>query len=433
MKTILNIYSMRLIAKSVLVILLIVTAIVKSYALPTKVTRDTSISAEIKMQLVDFKNAGTLHFPQSVFRFYIHHNFQPVWIEPGDDTKHTWEAVLMINCVLQFGLCHADYHPNEIDYARLRTILEHPEQVNNNEKARFELMITDALITFINHLHYGKLNPYFTLPKIDAGTDSSFNAGKTLATALRQPHFMNFIADVQPKISAYMELEAQMRELTQFQPDCDALPDPTIRKIAINLERLRWMAVDNETYLQVNIPSFKLIVYQTDKTYEFKAIVGSPVTPTTQLNSALTDFTTASRLKMSRSQNAPRELNPKGVIYFWFKNSYGISICGRPEADIFRPAERALSKGNISVEKGEQLASILLNADGNADEIKALKKAVNDYAISNFILTRPIPLKITYLTCWVQDGKVIQYNDIYDLDKKLEGALYNAATSLVSE
>jgi murein L,D-transpeptidase YcbB/YkuD len=433
MKTIFNIYSMRLIAKSVLVILLIITAVVKSYALPTKVIRDTSISAEIKMQLGDFKNAGTLHFPQSVFRFYIHHNFRPVWIEPGDDAKHTWEAVLMINCVLQFGLCHADYHPKEINYAQLRTILEHPERVSNNEKARCELMITDALITFINHLHYGKLNPYFTLGKIDAGADSSFNAGKTLATALKQPHFMNFIADVQPKINAYTELEAQMRELTQFQQDCDALPDPAIRKIAINLERLRWMAVNNETYLQVNIPSFKLIVQQADKSYQFKAIVGSPATPTPQLNSALTDFTTASRLKMSGRQNALRQLNPKGVIYFWFKNPYGISICGRPEADMFRPVERALSKGGIRVEKGEQLASLLLIVDGHADKIGSLRTSISDYAISNFILSKAVPLKITYMTCETQNGVIVKYNDIYNLDKKLESALYNTTESLVSE
>ncbi|MBS1520908.1 MAG: hypothetical protein JST50_07935 [Bacteroidetes bacterium] len=157
MKTILNTYPAQLVPKGGLIFLLMIVA-VNSYCLTTKTHRDTSISAEIKMQLGDFKNGGVFHFPHSVFRFYRYHNFQPVWVKPGDDPKHTLEGVLLINCVLQFGLCHADYHPKEIDYARLRTILEHPGQVNNNEKARCDLMITDALITFINHLHYGKLN-----------------------------------------------------------------------------------------------------------------------------------------------------------------------------------------------------------------------------------------------------------------------------------
>jgi murein L,D-transpeptidase YcbB/YkuD len=432
MKTILNTHSNQLIAKIGLIILLIMAVTVKSYALPANIHRDTSISEEIKVQLGDFKNAGIFNFPHSVSRFYKFHNFQPVWIKPGEDSKRTWEGVLLVNCVLQFGLCHADYHPKEIDYARLHTIFEHPEQVNNNEKARCELMITDALITFINHLHYGKLNPYFTTAKIDAGTDSGFNAGKTLSLALMKPHFMSSVTNVQPKIKAYTVLEEKMRELTQFQQDCDSLPDKQVRQMAINLDRMRWMAVvNNRTWLQVNIPSFKLTVHEAGKDYEFKAIVGNSSTPTPQLNSALTDFTTASRLKMSRSSNVPPGINPRGVIYFWFKNSYGISICGRPETNIFKPTNLALSKGNIKVEKGEKLASLLLTADGHADKVESLRKAINDYVISNFIMEKPIALKITYITCEVQNNVIVYYNDIYSLDKKLEGALYNTTEYLV--
>jgi murein L,D-transpeptidase YcbB/YkuD len=430
MKTILNVCPIRLVTKGGLIILLMIAG-ANSYGLPTKVQRDTSISAEIKIQLDDLSNEGLFHFPHSVSRFYRSYNFQPIWVTPGSDPRRTWEGVLLINCVLQFGLCHADYHPKEIDYARLRTILEHPEQVNNYEKARFDLMITDALITFINHLHYGKLNPYFTAAKVDAGTDTGFNAGKTLTLALIKPHFMSSITAVQPQIKAYTELEEQMRELTQFQQDCDELPDTAIQKIAINLDRLRWMAVNKESYLQVNIPSFKLTVHQPGRVYEFKAIVGSPETPTPQLNSTLTDFTTASRLKMPHNMSLQSGINPKGVIYFWFKNTYGISISGYPGNDIFKPTVRALSKGNIKVEKGERLAALLLSADGHADKIISLRRAISDYAISNFILTKPAALKITYITCEAQNGTVISYNDIYSLDKKLENALYNKTEYLM--
>ncbi|MBS1522440.1 MAG: L,D-transpeptidase family protein [Bacteroidetes bacterium] len=244
---------------------------------------------------------------------------------------------------------------------------------------------------------------------------------------------MSSITAVQPQIKAYTDLEDQMRELTQFQQDCDALPDTAIQKMAINLERLRWTAANKESYLQVNIPSFKLTVHQPDKVYEFKAIIGSPATPTPQLNSTLTDFTTASRLKMSHNNNVSPGINPRGVIYFWFKNTYGISICGRPDNDIFKPTVRALSKGNIKVEKGEQLAALLLKADGYAEKIDSLRRAISDYAITNFVLTKPIALKITYITCEVQNGMVVKYNDIYSLDKKLEQALYSTSEYMVAE
>jgi murein L,D-transpeptidase YcbB/YkuD len=37
---------------------------------------------------------------------------------------------------------------------------------------------------------------------------------------------------------------------------------------------------------------------------------------------------------------------------------------------------------------------------------------------------------VTYLTCEVQNGTIVIYNDIYGLDKRLEMALYNATDPL---
>ncbi len=432
-----NRLSLRLIkvqaAKIGLIFLLVVIWACNSFATATKATTDTTVSAEIRLQLGDFQKQGLLHFPKTVSRFYRRHNFQPIWINPGPQQKQTWEAVLMINCVLQFGLCHADYHPKEIDYARLHLILEQPGKVNNNEKARYELLITDALVSFMNHLHYGKLNSYFTAAKIDAGGDTSFAAGKVLGRALTQPHFMTNIVAVQPASKAYTDLEEQMRRLTQFQEDCYGMPDSAIRKMAINLERLRWIATTEQVYLQLNVPASKLIFHLPDTNFEFRAIAGPPQSPTPQLISAITNFTTASKLKISRRPGEPSGLlNPKGVIYFWFKNPYGISICGRPEPDIFDGNEGDESNGEIKIENGERLASLLLKKDGRGAEIEDLKIAIDDYAIKNFILNKPIPLKITYITCEAQRDAVITYPDIYNLDNKLERALYNADQSMVS-
>ncbi len=425
---------MIVVMKKSIIVFIILTGIMQyAGAIDRAARSDTSVSAEIRLQLGDFKNQGLLHFPKSVFRFYRQHTFQPAWVNGVQEQKRTWEAVLMLNCVLQFGLCHADYHPKEIDYARLHVILEHPEKVNNNDKARYDLLITDALISFINHLHYGKLNPYFTASKIDARVDTSFIAGKILSRALTQPHFMSAITAVQPGAKSYIELEEQMRNLTQFQEDCAGLPDSAVRKMAINLERLRWIATTQHTYLQLNIPAYKLTFHLPDTNFEFRAIVGAPLTPTPQLNSALTDFTTSSKLKISRGiSELSGAFNPKGVIYFWFKNKYGISICGRPERDLFDPSERNLSQGEIKIEDGERLAALLLKADGRSHEIADLKRAINDYAIKNYILNTPIPLKIIYITCEVWRNGIITHPDIYNLDNKLEMALYNADQSLVS-
>ncbi|WP_176852106.1 hypothetical protein [Mucilaginibacter sp. OK268] len=39
-------------------------------------------------------------------------------------------------------------------------------------------------------------------------------------------------------------------------------------------------------------------------------------------------------------------------------------------------------------------------------------------------MKKHIAIKITYLTCEVKEGKYSTYNDIYNLDKSLEMALY---------
>jgi murein L,D-transpeptidase YcbB/YkuD len=394
---------------------------------------DTTISAEIKTQLKEYKRQEVLYFQHSVFKFYRRNNFQPVWVNPGVDSKRTWEGVLLLNCVLQFGLYHADYHPKEIDYDRLHIILEHPEQVNNNEKARYEIMITDALITFMNHLHYGKLNPYFTVTKIDAGKANDFSAYSLLADALKQSHIMSTILSAQPKSKEYAVLQEKMREITQYQQDCDDVPQANIRKIAINLERLRWANIDENAWIQLNIPSYLLKVHLPDTTFIFRAVVGNTIAPTPILNSAITDFTTASRLKFPKvADEMAVNWNPKGVIYFWFKNHHAISLEGRPEKDIFSKQERAYSRDGIKVEQPEKLAELLLKQDGNAAAISSLYESIANYSITNFVLKKPVPIKITYLTCEVQNNVLTVYKDIYELDNSLEMALYNTRQLMVA-
>lgn len=400
---------------------------------PLTLKADSTISAEIKIQLKDFKGQGILYFQHSVFKFYRQNNFQPVWVNPGPDSKRTWEGVLMLNCVLQFGLYHADYHPKEINYDRLHIILEHPQQVNNNEKARYDIMITDALITLMNHLHYGKLNPEFSAAKIDAGKAGDFYAGIFLADALKQPHFMRTIISVQPRSGQYTGLQDKMREITQYQTDCDTIPQASVRKIAINMERLRWANINENSWLQVNIPSFTLQYHLPDTTIIFRAVVGNTTAPTPILNSFITDFTTSSQLKISEKPGEAGGIsNPKGIIYFWFKNRHSISLAGRPEKDMFSKEERAFSTDGIKVEQPEKLAEILLQQDGNIRAINTLHQSIANYSITNFVLKNPVPIKITYLTCQVRSNVLMVYKDIYKLDDSLELALYHTNQLMAS-
>jgi murein L,D-transpeptidase YcbB/YkuD len=409
-------------------------------------------------------------------RFYQQADFQQVWNKPQSESGYTWEALLMLDCVLQFGLSHADYHPEELLYGKLHVILEQPKNVSVEQKAIFDIMLTDAMLNFINNLHFGKLNPEYGSSKIDSGLPN-FDAESILQDAIKQEKLWNRIVSVQPRSDEYRYLQDQMHLVNGLHAgDCYEVPEADIRKMAINMERLRWAAINEPYYIQINIPSYKLKVYQKDSIYQFKVIVGKPATPTPTLQSAITYFTVASqwnvlngiivneiapralanagylknnhlfiydvrgnhiqpspsnlnKVKHNPSnyhvQQTPRRDNSVGVIVFRFDNVFDIYLHETPEKGLFKKRSRAFSQGSIGVESAEKLAVLLLKFDSAVNKIKVVSHTIATYQTKTFVLNKPVPIKITYITCEVVNGALVNYEDIYGLDAGLEMAMYN--------
>lgn len=448
---------------------------VKTNELSTGIIVDNALSVEIQRQL--FSNTLNLYYPNSVRKFYQDNNFISPWIKQQSGTGSTWQAMLMIDCVLQFGLSHDDYHPHELAYTELHNILEKPGTVSVERQARFDIMLTDAMLNFINNLHFGKLNPDFPPVKVDNAT-TGFSAVIALQNALGQSDLMTAIGNVQPKSKEYADMQDHMRQWTgQYTGDCYEVPESSIRKLAINMERLRWAGVDSGAYIQINIPSYTLNLYEADSTYNFKVVVGKPENPSPELQSQISYFTTAPEWKVPnkifRKELLPKAMadstyldnnhyalynnkgkyieptkanlllikqtpkkyratqsagcdNALGTVVFRFPNLYDVYLHDTPEQQLFRKEERDLSHGCIRVENAENLAILLLKYDNAANKIPQLNNAINNLQTLNFNLTKPVPIKITYLTCIVKEGAVIDYKDIYDLDNRLEMIFYNA-------
>jgi len=417
-------------------------------ALLNKADADTSVTACVKRIIGGNKTGSGIYFPESVKRFYQHRNFQPDWVMPQAGSQKTWESMLMLDCVLQFGLAHEDYHPDEMLYTRLHDILERPATVSNAAKAQYDIMLTDAMITFINHLHFGKLNPEYPAKKIDRIT-VGFQADKVLANALQQKDYMSAILDVQPKTKEYDNLQHRMHLLEGVdQGDCYEIPEAEVRKMAINMERLRWMNIDGNNYIQINIPSFTLRLYRPDTTYEFKIMAGKPATPSPVVSSSITYFTVGYKRKPVKDAVAPRlPLNKQseyqgsnvmnnynmqavlpGAIFFWPASGNGIVLQGVTKLQAGKA--QVATDGTIKIENGKKLAALLLENDNAVTRVKEIQAALNAEVLKNFMLQTPVPLRITYITCEMKDGILITYPDVYNKDKKLEMALYNTNQTL---
>lgn len=293
---------------------------------------------------------------------------------------------------------------------------------------------------------------------------------------------MKVITSAQPQSKPYKNLQYHMYLLAGlYTGDCYDTPDSVIQKIAINMERIRWVNSNERTYIDVNIPSYTLQFHQPDTTYQFKVIVGKPDAPTPTLQSAISYFTTAPEWKVPQKifvkETLPEALkdtsflennhyaiyddqgnyiqptranllfvkrnpgkyyarqssgcdNSLGLIVFRFPNIYDVYLHDTPEQKLFKKEQRAFSHGCIRVEHAAKLADLLLKNDGACNQVALVHKAIAAYKTRTFTLSKPVPINVTYLTCKVENGELIMYKDIYNLDKRLEMALYNMGPTL---
>lgn len=394
---------------------------------------DTSLATRINTELHAEKQLP-LYFPRSVKRFYTARNFQSAWlIRKKGETGHAWQAMLLLDCVLQYGLSHADYHPDELRYDLLHDIFEQPDKISEDRQARFELMLTDAMLTLMDHLHYGKLNPELPAIRIDAG-EGDTRMESVLSTALARTDISEALLSVQPKGQAYMEMQRWMHKWKgQYLDDCYEVPEENVRKVAINMERLRWAAIGDGPYVQIDIPSFTLTLFLPDSTYHFKVVTGSRATPTPLLQSAIyavnvvpkTELPDQLRTLELLPQSTPQTGKAGSLLNFHFSSRNKIDLIEIKQTAWFKRNQRALSQGNIGVEKPEKLAALLLKADRQEGKIALLRRTRLAGNARTFRLQKPMPLKVTYLTCRFQDGQLVAYPDIYQLDTKLEQAIYH--------
>jgi len=265
-----------------------------AYKTAFSIENDTAVKVAIKKILTKGARGTALYYPKSVERFYLQSGFNPGWIKDEKEIRTTWEALLMLDCVLQFGLSHADYHPNELDYGKMHDIYRKPSAVSPEQKAWFDMMLTDAMITLTYHLHFGKLNPVYTADKLDEGEAPGFCAEEIVRQAKTQKDFMALILNSQPKSKAYVLMQEQMRLMKgQYLDDCYEAPEGTVRKLAINMERLRWAGSEEMPSIRINIPSYTLALQLPDSIYQFKVIVGKSSSPSPILKSVLSHFITA--------------------------------------------------------------------------------------------------------------------------------------------
>lgn len=337
----------------------------------------------IRAQLAAHRNE--LYYPNSVERFYKAAGFRLAWIAPDTVKTHAWDAMLLLDCVIQYGLNHSDYHPSQLLYPKLHELIENSGKSNNRQTALYDIMLTDAVIAFANNLHYGRLNLEWPPAKIDKKTGTGFRAEVILANALAQKDFYSAIISAQPTSASYKSLQYKMHLVTGlYTGDCYETPESEIRLMAVNLERMRWVDGNVNNFIAINVPSKILSYYINDTVYRFK-------------------------IKSGVFGNLPSSFNE-------FVADNGTMVLGQKKNPLTIPAEgkQLIANNFITVQNAGKLASLLYG------------RQVGNRGARHFQLTKPLAVYVTYYTCEMQDGVLISYKDIDHRDEKLERALYRA-------
>jgi len=432
--------------------------------------QDVIIGAEITAALENNTYLSKLNYPKSVFRFYTDNYSGYHWTDSRQRQEQSKIALLLLTKADHYGLSLSDYHLEVLSLEKEEQWADFPSEKNQKERTRFDILLTDGLITFINDLHFGKYNPLYQKTQIDTSRINGFCADEILSIARMQTDFQGAILKAQPSLKAYRDLQTYLDRV--HTANDRIVSQNELGKIIINMERLRWINTQSAYYIMVNIPSYTLELHQGDEMFGFKVVVGKSTTKTPVLESEISYFSTApdwrvpqsifrkemlpemmkdrsyladhnysiydgsgnkvtvnaSKLRQindhpynySITQSSGQE-NALGAVVFRFENPYAVYLHDTAQKQFFDREKRALSHGCVRVENADRLAAMLLAYDGSEYKVSELENAILSYEKRDFVLSEPVPIIITYLTCLIENGKLILYTDIYQFDKSLEG------------
>jgi hypothetical protein len=223
-----------------------------------------------------------------------------------------------------------------------------------------------------------------------------------------------------------------------------------VNRIRLNLDRWRWLPRDlGQKYIIVNVPGFHATLVENGvNRWKERAIAGALKTPTPQLTATATGVILnpwwevpksiegdvrgrpgyvplkGKDGKVQRWRQPPGPNNALGQMKFVMPNDKAIYLHDTNARSRFNSQTRALSHGCIRTQHIHDLAAQLGSDDGGLwtreriDATLAGKKTVE----AKFV--KPLPVYIVYFsTAGLNDGRIIDYRDLYGRDAKAIAAL----------
>ena len=261
----------------------------------------------------------------------------------------------------------------------------------------------------------------------------------------------------------------------KFLTEINVTPAERKQQLELNMERCRWIPNETgENYILVNIPAYKMYIFEADTlNFTINVVVGKSTTSTTIFNDELeyivfspywvpppsilnneilpslkknknylekenmeafdgngktiavsnVDWSSYSKMPY-RIRQKPGGNNSLGWVKFLFPNEHNIYFHDTPSLSLFKESQRNFSHGCIRLEEPKKLAEYLLRNDSTytQQKIDSLYYLGKETYVK---LKEKTPVFLVYFTAWVDENGEINFRkDIYGHDAKLEKTLF---------
>ncbi len=248
----------------------------------------------------------------------------------------------------------------------------------------------------------------------------------------------------------------------KFMEELNITPAKRLQQLLLNLERVRWLpSQKTDNYIIVNIPEYKLHVYENNQPkFDMNIIVGSAsnntvifsgnlqtivFSPYWNIPSSIVEKEILPAIKRNSNylnnknmeitgynnglpliRQKPGLTNSLGLVKFLFPNSHSIYFHDTPNKNLFQETSRSFSHGCIRLQEPKKFAQYLLRNDTatiwKSNKIDSVMHLTKEKWVT---LKNPIPVSLVYFTAWVNENNQLNFRkDIYKHDEKLATKLF---------
>jgi murein L,D-transpeptidase YcbB/YkuD len=201
---------------------------------PAGRSADATVADELRV-LVASETPTEFHglpigtYRDAVKRFYGERGYEPAWLDSGNPTPHAQEAVSLLEQAEEKGLSSADY---EAPFLAERLVaLRVGRPASPGELARFDAMLSVALISYTSNLARGRVDPRSVYLDLDSGK-RRVDVVALLQSGLRSERLTPAIEAAEPKLPIYGALKKSLAEYRRLAAG-DPLPQVPMPKAKV--------------------------------------------------------------------------------------------------------------------------------------------------------------------------------------------------------